>query len=188
MTSDAHERACDRTAEAMLTIEKEMGNQVDVVVMVQGDEPMVTPGMISASLEPFSDESVNVVNLMATIHSDREFEDPNEIKVVVDRQGYAIYFSREPIPTRKKDFREVPMLKQICIIPFRRDYLLEFNNTKQTILERIESIDMLRVIESGGRVHMVMTEHPSIGVDTPRDLETVTALMDGELLMREYLS
>ena len=107
--------------------------------------------------------------------------------VVVDNESNAVYFSREPIPSRKKDFEDVPMLKQICVIPFQRDYLLEFNNTPETVLERIESVDMLRVIESGGTVRMVMTEFPSIGVDTPSDLETVEKLMASDSLMLEYL-
>ena len=78
------------------------------------------------------------------------------------------------------------MLKQICIIPFRRDYLLEFNRTAETPLEKIESVDMMRVIESGSSVHMVMTEEQSIGVDTPNDLQVVESKMTNDLLMAEY--
>jgi 3-deoxy-manno-octulosonate cytidylyltransferase (CMP-KDO synthetase) len=189
MTASSHDRASDRAAEAMIKIEEATGGQVDVLAMVQGDEPMNTPEMVAQALTPMmQDEKIQVVNLMGQIDSLAEFEDPNTVKVVVGPDGNAIYFSREPIPSRKKDFRKVPMLKQICIIPFRRHYLLEFNNTKQTILEQIESVDMLRVIESGGRVRMVMTKHPSIGVDTPKDLEIVRELMTGDLLMQEYLS
>ncbi len=128
MTSATHERASDRTAEAMLEIEKRIGSKIDIVVMVQGDEPMVTPTMISQALAPFQDVNVNVVNLMSRISTVSEFEDPNEIKVVVDKRDNAIYFSREPIPTRKKGVTDVPMLKQVCIIPFRRDYLIKFNS------------------------------------------------------------
>ncbi len=113
MTAGTHERATDRTAEAMLKIEEKLGEKVDVVVMVQGDEPMVTPNMIAQSLEPFiTDETVNVVNLMARMSKVSEFEDPNEVKVVVNKSNDAIYFSREPIPSRKKGVLEVPMLKQ----------------------------------------------------------------------------
>ena len=91
MTSIKHERASDRAAEAMLKIEKKIKEKVDIVVMVQGDEPMVTPSMISESLVPFkSDESVNVVNLMSEVCSLDEFDDPNEIKVVVDKYSNAI--------------------------------------------------------------------------------------------------
>ena len=133
MTSDSHDRASDRTAEAMTFIENENGEKVDIVVMVQGDEPMIQPSMIEESLAPFHDSSVQVVNLMSKIDSVKEFEDPNEVKVVVDKNLNAMYFSREPIPSRKKGVEDVPMLKQVCIIPFRRDYLLKFNSMDETI-------------------------------------------------------
>ena len=85
----------------------------DIIVMIQGDEPMVSPSMIEDSLLPFSDSSVNVVNLMSRINSLEEFEDPNEPKVVFDNYNNAIYFSREPIPSRKKGIDKVPMYKQV---------------------------------------------------------------------------
>ncbi len=188
MTSDRHERASDRAAEAMLTIEKNSGKKTDILVMVQGDEPMDTPDMITEAIRPMlHDDSVEIVNLVGQIKSESEFEDPNTVKVVVGPDSNAIYFSREPIPSRKKGFDEVPMLKQICIIPFRRDYLLKFNSTEETPLERIESVDMLRVIESGGKVRMVMTDHESIGVDTLEHLERVERLMENDSLMTNYL-
>jgi 3-deoxy-manno-octulosonate cytidylyltransferase (CMP-KDO synthetase) len=189
MTADTHERASDRAAEAMVQIEELTDEKVDILVMVQGDEPMDTPEMIKESLAPMiQDETVRVVNLMGLIDSQREFEDPNNVKVVVGPDNNAIYFSREPIPSQKKSMEDVPMLKQICVIPFRRDYLLEFNKTPETPLERIESVDMLRVIESGGGVRMVMTKFPSVGVDTPQDLEVVRELMTDDPLMQKYLS
>ena len=187
MTSDVHERATDRTAEAMLKIEQELGQKVDVVVMVQGDEPMVTPEMISESLQPFSnDESVNVVNLMAHMDTVAEFEDPNEVKVVINNNNEAIYFSREPIPSRKKGTEEVPMLKQVCIIPFKREYLLKFNEMAETELERIESVDMMRIIENGDKVHMVMTEAKSLSVDTEEDRRNAESKMADDELRQKY--
>ena len=187
MTSDTHERCSDRTAEAMLKVESATGRKVDIVVMVQGDEPMVTPQMIEAAVHPMlGDPSIQVVNLMARMANVEEFEDPNEVKVVVDLQDRALYFSREPIPSRRKGFKDVPMLKQVCIIPFRRDYLLKFNSLPETQLERIESVDMMRVIEHGERVHMVMTEVETLSVDTPEDLERVVDLMKEDALINEY--
>ena len=173
MTSIKHERASDRTAEAMLKIESKTKQSIDIVVMIQGDEPMVTPSMIEASIYPFSDPNVNVVNLMSKIDSINEFEDPNEPKVVIDKNNNAIYFSREPIPSRKKGFDEVPMYKQVCIIPFRRDYLLKFNKMPETDLERIESIDMNRIIENGHKVRMVEINEKIYSVDTEEDLKRV---------------
>jgi len=188
MTADSHDRASDRVAEAMIKIEEASGKKTDILVMVQGDEPMDTPEMISEALSPMlQDDSVQVVNLMGCVKNLAEFEDPNTIKVVVGPDDNAIYFSREPIPSRKKWTGDVPMHKQICIIPFRRDYLLQFNSTPEMSLECIESVDMLRVIESGGQVRMVMTEHQSIGVDTPDHLKHVEQLMIDDALMKEYL-
>ncbi len=150
MTADTHERASDRSAEALLTIEKQTGVKADIVVMIQGDEPMITPEMISAAVQPLLDEaSLNITNLMASMQTKEEHEDPAEVKVVVDKNNNALYFSREPIPSRKKGVDNVPMLKQVCIIPFRRDFLLEYNNMEQTPLEIIESVDMNRLLENG---------------------------------------
>ena len=186
MTSATHERASDRAAEAMLEIEKRIGSKIDIVVMVQGDEPMVTPVMISQALAPFQDVNVNVVNLMSRISTVSEFEDPNEIKVVVDKRDNAIYFSREPIPTRKKGITDVPMLKQVCIIPFRRDYLIKFNSMGETQLERIESVDMMRIVENGDQVKMVMTDAESYSVDTPDELKSVEKKMRNDKLHSIY--
>lgn len=187
MTSKAHERASDRTAEAMLTIEKEIQSRIDIVVMVQGDEPMITPEMISESLRPIKEnKDINVVNLMAEIKTIKEFEDANEVKVVVDKYNNAIYFSREPIPSRKKGFDKVKMLKQVCIIPFKRDYLLKFNSTPETELERFESIDMMRIIENGEKVKMVKTNSYSLSVDSKEDLANVEIKMIGDKFMENY--
>jgi len=187
MTSNTHERASDRTAEAMVKIEKVTGEVTDIVVMVQGDEPMITPEMISDALGPFeNNDAINVVNLMANMESIEEFEDPNEVKVVVDNASNAVYFSREPIPSRKKGYSSVPMLKQVCVIPFKRDYLLKFNQMDETELERIESVDMMRIIEHGEKVHMVLNNTPTYAVDTEQDKIKVESLMSGDPLLIKY--
>jgi 3-deoxy-manno-octulosonate cytidylyltransferase (CMP-KDO synthetase) len=183
MTKDTHECASDRVAEAMLKIEIDTGERHDIVVLIQGDEPMLHPDMIDDAVRGLeNDPDVNVTNGIAPIKTVQEFEDPNEIKVVVDGQGYAIYFSRQPIPSGAKWDGDVPMQKQVCIIPFRRDYLLEYNKTPQSPLEQIESVDMLRIIENGGKIRMVPMERGTLSVDTPNDLERVIeAMADDEL-------
>lgn len=187
MTSDSHERCSDRTAEAMLKVESAMGGKIEIVVMVQGDEPMVAPEMIKAAVNPMlGDPSIQVVNLMARMKTVDEFEDPNEVKVVVGLNNRALYFSREPIPSRRKGVINVPMFKQVCIIPFRRDYLLEFNSLPATPLERIESVDMMRVIEHGEHVYMVITDAETLSVDTPEDLKRVVELMKDDALINGY--
>ena len=188
MTADTHERASDRAAEAMIQIEEVTGQRTDILVMVQGDEPMDTPEMISEAISPMLlDESIKVVNLASTIESLEEFQDSNTVKVVVDKHDKAIYFSREAIPSKAKWGGKLPMKKQVCIIPFRRNFLLEFNQLDETLLEKVESIDMLRLLENGEKVHMVTTRYNSIGVDTKAHLLRVEELMSNDPLMHEYL-
>ena len=187
MTGDHHVRCSTRTAEALLKIEEETGRKADIVVMVQGDEPMVRPEMIEQAVKPLLDHpEVNVVNLMAEMDTLEEFEDPNEVKVVVDDNNDALYFSREPIPSRKKGADRVPMRKQVCVIPFRRDYLLKFNEMKEGSLEIYESVDMLRILEHGEKVRMAPTSAKTWSVDTPEDLARVTRLMKDDKLMEKY--
>jgi len=149
----------------------------DIVVMVQGDEPMTHPDMIAEAVRPMqADPELQVVNLLGEIGSVEEFEDRNCIKVVCDLDRNALYFSREPIPTRSKTAK-IPMGKQVCVIPFRRDFLLEYTRMPPTPLEIAESVDMMRVLEHGLRVRMVPTAHNSKSVDTPADLASVEQLM-----------
>jgi 3-deoxy-manno-octulosonate cytidylyltransferase (CMP-KDO synthetase) len=177
MTSDKHERASDRCAEALLSIEKEDNNLYDIVVMVQGDEPMTHPNMITEAIEPMLDDpNVLVTNLLGKIENKEEFEDRNCIKVVCDLNGNALYFSREPIPTSSKT-ENIPMGKQICVIPFRRDFLIEYNQLKPTPLEIAESVDMMRILEHGLKVRMIPTEHDTHAVDTKNDLDKVERYM-----------
>ena len=189
MTAETHERAADRTAEAMLKIEQSTGRKIDIAVMVQGDEPLVTPEMIDASIVALNEApDANVACLMGRIEDLEGFRDPNEVKVVVDQNGYALYFSREPIPSphRGADVGR-HMLKQVCIIPFRRDYLLSFLKLPQTALEIIESVDLNRCLENGHRVKMAMTEQPTVSVDTPQDRADAEDALRGDALVPRYL-
>jgi 3-deoxy-manno-octulosonate cytidylyltransferase (CMP-KDO synthetase) len=187
MTADTHQRASDRTAEATQKIEQAKGKKVDVVMMVQGDEPMLNPMMLDQTVMPLmNDLTLNIANLMAPIKTLEEFESPNVVKVVVGLNNNALFMSREPIPYRKKAKGEIPMVKQLGLIAFRRDYLLRFYSLPPTPLEIIESVDMLRVIEHGDQLRMVMTEYVSMGVDTPEDLEQVETLMAHDPLVEKY--
>lgn len=177
MTSDTYERASDRCAEALLKLEHDNNTRYDIVVMVQGDEPMTHPDMIAEAVQPLLDgPDIQVVNLLGKINDMAEFEDRNCIKVVCDLRLNAMYFSREPIPTRCK-VAEIPMGKQVCIIPFRRDYLLEYTRMSPTPLEVAESVDMMRILEHGMQVRMAPTKHNTQAVDTPDDLKKVERLM-----------
>ena len=187
MTSDSHERGTDRIAEALEKIESTTNNRVDIVVNIQGDEPMLFPEMIDEAVAPMlADESIVTTNLMAPMKTAEEHADPNEVKVVVDNSSYALYFSREPIPSRKKGTTQLPMLKQVCIIPFRRDFLFSFNRFDPTPLEKIESVDMLRALEHGYKVKMVLTKFETYSVDTPEDLKNVEQRMKDDQLLKKY--
>ncbi len=188
MTSDCHERCSDRCAEAMLKIENETGIKCDIMVMVQGDEPLTFPEMIDEAVEPMiEDKLILVTNLVADLDSIESFENPNEVKVVMDKNNNALYFSREPVPSRKKGVLDVPMKKQVCVIPFTRDFLLEYNQMEPTPLEIIESVDMMRILENGGKVKMIDTKYITKAVDTEEDIEVVKNMMKNDELFREYL-
>ena len=187
MTAITHERASDRASEAMLSVEKIIGRKVDNVVMIQGDEPMIFPKMIDDGLTPLIDDpSILVTNLMSPLQNIKEQEDPNEVKVVVDQSSFALYFSREPIPSKKKCLREFPVLKQVCIISFQRDFLLAFNKLSPSPLEITESIDMLRVLEHGFKVKMVLTSKHTYSVDTQQDIEKVIKRMKDDPMRAQY--
>jgi 3-deoxy-manno-octulosonate cytidylyltransferase (CMP-KDO synthetase) len=176
MTSNRHERASDRCAEALGYLEKKDKVKYDIIVMVQGDEPMTHPNMITESVAPMlNDSEILVTNLLGDIESIKEFEDRNCIKVVCDLNSDALFFSREPIPTRK--FGDVSMKKQVCVIPFRRGFLLEYTDLNPTPLEIAESVDMMRVLEHGKKVRMIQTKYQTYAVDTKEDLARVENIM-----------
>lgn len=186
MTSDCHERCSDRCAEAMLKIEKDENIKVDIMVMVQGDEPLTFPQMIDEAVNPMlKDKDIIISNLVADLDTIEEFEDPNEVKVVMDKNNNALYFSREPIPSRKKGVLDVPMKKQVCVIPFTRDFLLEYNEMEPTPLEIIESVDMMRILENGMQVKMIDTQYITKAVDTKEDLEKVVEMMKEDQLFQK---
>jgi len=188
MTADTHERATDRTAEAAAKIEAWKKKSVEIVVMVQGDEPLVTPECIDRLVLPMlSDPSLEVTNLMAAIENDAEFNDPNVVKVVVDSDNNALYFSREPIPSKKKARSTVPMFKQLGIIAFRKRFLDKYLSLSPTILEKVESVDMLRIIEHGFPIRMVQSPVDLKSVDTPKDLVDVESIMTVDRLLHEYM-
>lgn len=172
MTSEKHERATDRCAEAIIMIEKEQLIRADYILMLQGDEPFITPKMINASIDRvLRNSEIKVTNMYSKLTTEDSFLDPNEVKVVLDKDKKAVYFSREPIPSNAKFAADYPKYKQVCTMVFRREALFEFNSLQQTDLEIIESVDMNRLISNNIPIHMVYSEAPSISVDTLNDLE-----------------
>lgn len=177
-----HSRATDRVAEAAESLDG------DIVIVMQGDEPLIYPEMIDAAVEPMlDDETIDCVNLGKAIESEAAFRDPNNVKVVVDKNWNAMYFSREPIPNlHDTTFQKTAVIKQVCVIPFRREALFEFTSLKETPLERAESIDMLRLLENGKKLKIIETGREIYAVDTPGDHEKVNEMMAKDELYQTY--
>jgi 3-deoxy-manno-octulosonate cytidylyltransferase (CMP-KDO synthetase) len=156
--------------------------------MVQGDEPMISSEAIGETLHHFKDPTVNIVNVMSRMLTLESFVDKNNVKVVVNHRGDALYFSREPIPSPWKGWKHLPCYMQTGIIAFRHDVLIDFNAIQETALEQYESVDMNRVIETGGSIRMVPIEDFTIGVDTPEELVEAEALLHNDPTVSRYLS
>lgn len=175
-TSSEHERASDRTAEAIDVLERQ-GRTIETVIMLQGDEPVIRPDSLRELGDLMAgDSDVEIANLAGPISSQGEWEDPNTIKVVRNQKNAALYFSRTPIPyfSGKSEIR----MKQVCAIGFSRDALREFSSLPATPLEVEESIDMMRWLENGRSVHLLPIDYETHAVDVVEDIAVVEALLD----------
>ena len=175
MTSLAHRSGSDRLAEVASHL------SCDLVVNVQGDEPMLAPEMIEEALAPLrEDASIPMGTVCRTFDDEAELADPNIVKVVRDRRGFALYFSRAPIPYTRAaagGLDAAGAFKHIGLYVYRRAFLLQFARLEPTPLEQAESLEQLRALEHGYRIATVITQHDSVGVDTPDDLERVRRLV-----------
>jgi len=178
MTSPGHATGTDRIAEVARSLD------CDIVVNVQGDEPLIDPAMIDAAVHPLAeDPSLPMGTLAKLITDPAETRDPNVVKVVMDRKGYALYFSRSPIPwdrdgwAGKTSLADLgvggPRYKHIGLYVYRREFLLAFAAMPQTPLEVMEKLEQLRALEQGHRIRVVITERESFGVDIPDDLSKI---------------
>ncbi|OFW29099.1 MAG: 3-deoxy-manno-octulosonate cytidylyltransferase [Acidobacteria bacterium RIFCSPLOWO2_12_FULL_65_11] len=173
MTRSDHPSGTDRLAEVAAALD------CDVVVNVQGDEPLIDPGSITEAVALFgSDPSLQVTTLYRRVSAASELTDPNVVKIVVDRGGFALYFSRAPIPfVRDPRGGWPPLLKHVGVYAYRRSALLVLAALEPTPLERAESLEQLRALEHGIRIRAVETRYDSFSVDTPGDLEQVRRLI-----------
>ena len=185
MTSDGHDRATDRTAEALETLERK-GSFYDVVIMYQGDEPLIDPAVIGLLSNQFEDREVSIANIASRFRDKSQFEDYNNVKVVVNSHGDAMYFSREPIPSTWKNEFDEGCLNQVGVIGFRRDALLEFNSQPQSRLEQIESVDMLRVLENSGRIRIVVCDNLTLGVDVEEEAVLASEFLKQDPISKSY--
>ena len=177
MTSPDHNSGTDRMAEVAQKID------ADIYVNVQGDEPLVDPEVIDLLIKMmFDDPGIKMGTLKAPIASYEDFVDPNMVKVVCDEDGFALYFSRAPVPfSTPEQFEDnekgQKAFKHIGIYSFRRDFLLQFSEMPISFLEKTEKLEQLRALEAGVRIKVLTTDYESIGVDTQADLDRVRALL-----------
>ena len=173
LTKATHGTGTDRLAEIAASLD------CDVVVNVQGDEPLIDPRAIGELVTPFAaDRSIQMTTLYRRIHDPAELGNPNVTKVVIDRGGFAMYFSRAPIPyLRDPRGGWPPLYRHIGLYAYRRSTLLVLASLEPTPLERAESLEQLRALEHGIRIKAVETRYESFGVDTPEDLEQVRRLL-----------
>ncbi|RZJ26716.1 MAG: 3-deoxy-manno-octulosonate cytidylyltransferase [Flavobacterium sp.] len=163
-----HESGSDRIAEAVANID------ADIVVNVQGDEPFMQREPLEKLLSVFRDDvenKIDLASLMREITDDNEIDNPNNVKVVVDQSGFALYFSRSVIPFPRDKDAAARYFQHIGVYAFRKQAILDFSKLPATPLETSEKLEQLRYLESGRRIKMVETSHVSIGIDTPEDLD-----------------
>lgn len=174
MTSTAHVSGTDRIAEAAARTD------ADIIVNMQGDEPLITPEVIDAAVRPMLDDpGLSLCTVKTIITDEDEYRDPNAVKVVCDSDGYALYFSRSPIPYSRAGFEGLKVYKHIGLYVFRRDFLMRFSTLAPSALEKAESLEQLRALENGCRIKVVETSYNPVSVDTAEDLERVRGLMKG---------
>ena len=165
MTSKKHLTGTDRVSEAVKK------NNAEIVINIQADVPLISPLMIDRVAEVLLDDSTLVMaTLMKKIEKKEEFYNPNVVKVVIDKQGFALYFSRSPIPYLKDNFVSY---KHIGVYGYRKDFLLTFVQLPRSPLEKIENLEQLRVLENGYKIKMIETDYELIEVDTKEDLRNI---------------
>jgi 3-deoxy-manno-octulosonate cytidylyltransferase (CMP-KDO synthetase) len=175
LTDPGHPSGTDRIASAIREV------PCDLVVNVQGDEPLLPPAMVDEAVEPFlGDPALEMGTVCRAIEDPRDLTDPNVVKVVRDLEGYALYFSRAPVPHARDGQRGAGARprKHIGLYVYRRAFLFRFTSWKPTPLEEAERLEQLRALEHGVRIRVVETRHDSVGVDTPDDLARVQRLLE----------
>lgn len=174
MSIKEHESGSDRIAEAVENME------VDIVVNVQGDEPFIDTAALEKLIEVYKNDTekkVDLASLMCEIKDEADINNPNNVKVVVNQNGFALYFSRSVIPYPREANVGVRYMKHIGIYAFRKQALMDFYNLPMKSLEASEKLEQLRYLEFGKSIKMVETSHIGIGIDTKEDLEKARKLM-----------
>ncbi len=171
-----HETGSDRIAEAVQNID------CDIVINVQGDEPFLKKEPMKQLINVFSEDDkkeISVASLKIELKENEEIKNPNNVKVITDNNGFALYFSRSVIPFRRDLDTEIPYYKHIGVYAFRKEALIKFSSLPLTPLEICEKLEQLRYLENGMKIKMVETDFVGVGIDTPEDLEKAKTLISG---------
>ncbi len=182
MTKDTHESGTDRIAEAVQTIE------CDVIINVQGDEPFMEPELIEKLADTFKSTTTKMVSAMHRIEKIEDLKNHNVVKVTIDKNNEALYFSRSIIPHHRDEWESLlnhhelipealKFYRHLGIYGYTKDFLLTYSNMEQSYLERLEKLEQLRVLENGYKIRMVETSYNSIGIDTQADYEKALDLL-----------
>ncbi len=164
MSKDNYETGTDRIAEAASSID------ADLFINIQGDEPFVSIEPLSRLIDEFNCPEVKVASLIQVLQDESDIQNPNFVKVVLDNNNDALYFSRAPIPYRRDNYFYQKFYEHIGVYAFRKDELVKFSNWEQSELEKTEKIEALRFLENGVKIRMLLTEYMGIEIDTPEDL------------------
>lgn len=171
MTAKNHPTGTDRLAEVAAA-----HPEAELIINVQGDEPLIEPDLIDALAAAFDeDEELQMATVKSPMTDGDEMKNPNNVKVVTDKNGYALYFSRSLLPYPRED-TGVTVYKHIGIYAYKRDFLLRYAKMEPTALERTESLEQLRALENGYKIKVIETDFRFVGVDTPEDLAEVNRL------------
>ena len=181
MTSDRHPSGPDRCAEAVLKFEQDYHQTVDVVINIQGDEPFIAEKQINLLANLFNDSNVQIATLVKPVDDEQTLFNPNKPKVVVDKNGRALLFSRQTIPHIRGSepqewLHKHPFLQHIGMYGYRKDILLEITKLGKSSLESAESLEQLRWLENGYQIQTSVTTDEGLSVDTPEDLEQILKL------------
>lgn len=173
MTSPKHRSGTDRVAE----VAKKLKGYTHVV-NVQGDEPLIDPTIVTKLAKAMAkDRKISMITSASVFQSDDDVKNPNMVKVVVDRNGDALYFSRSPIPFLRNDGEKPVFYRHQGIYGYTTKFLLDFVKWKPSKLELAESLEQLRALENGAKIRVIPVKHAAVGVDTPEDVATVEALL-----------
>ncbi|MHB8111349.1 MAG: 3-deoxy-manno-octulosonate cytidylyltransferase [Syntrophorhabdaceae bacterium] len=172
MTSISCKSGTDRVFDAI------KDKDFDLIINVQGDEPFIRPDMIDLLFSIMEKEDLEMATLCSPVNNDKEYSDPNTVKVVLDKNGFALYFSRAPIPYLRNGITRSVLYKHVGIYGFRRDFLKKFVSMPKSRLEEAESLEQLRVLENGFKIKVLTTHYDGFGIDTPDDLQRARLALD----------